>query len=104
MTTAEKERFATALKGIAEKLEACEEIRKYDTADEKQAWTLAHAFLDLAESFRKFLDQQLPKLERSSMDCEQMNELLLDIGEEFRHILYHIQDPAFYAYLRESLT
>lgn len=102
MTTAEKELFAAALKGISEKLDVCAQIRKYDTSDEKQAWTLAHTFLDLAESFRKFLDQQLPKLEKGTMNCEEMNDLLLEIGEEFRHILYHIQDPAFYAYLRES--
>ena len=38
---------------------------------------------------------------QKNLNPEEMNSLLLDIGEEFRHILYHILDSRFYAYLRE---
>ena len=30
---------------------------------------------------------------------EEILDALLEIGEEFRHILYHINDPKFYKYL-----
>lgn len=96
-----QQEFASDLKRIAERLNFCECVNRYDTADEKQAWTLAHNFLDLAESFRTFLNEQLPRLKDESLSCEQLNALLLDIGEEFRHILYHLRDPEYYAYLRD---
>ena len=93
--------FASDLKALAERLETCEQVRRYDTAAEKQAWTLAHNLIDLEGSFRAFLDNHLPKLKVENLSSEQINDLLLEIGEEFRHILYHIKDPAFFSYLRE---
>ncbi len=83
---------------LAERLSKCAEVTRFD-GQEKEAWTLAHAFADLEESFRVFLDDQLPKLAQENLEPEEMHDLLLDIGEEFRHILYHIQDPKFYRYL-----
>ena len=64
--------------------------------------TLAHAFSDIEESLRKFLDQQLPKLADSSLQGEQLEDLLLDISEEFRHILYHLHDPEFFRVLEPT--
>ena len=93
--------YAAELKQIAERLEACEQVRKFDTLEEKQAWTLAHDFMDLAESFQAFLNEQLPRLKDENLDAAQLNLLLFDIGEEFRHILYHIRDAKFYAYLHD---
>lgn len=93
--------FATEMKELAERLEICQQVKRYDSAEEKQAWTLAHNLLDLEQSFRTYLDQQFPRLKKEELNPDQMNDLLLEIGEEFRHILYHIRDSAFYAYLRE---
>ena len=93
--------FAAELRKVAERLDTCDQVKRYDTSEEKQAWTLAHAFLDLAESFRTFLNEQLPRLEDEGLSGEQVNAVLVEIGEEFRHILYHIRDAEFYAYLRD---
>lgn len=98
------EEFASELKALAERLSRCEHVTRYDTETEKQAWTLAHSLLDLAESFRTVLDEQLPKLRDEDIGCEKIQDVLLEIGEEFRHLLYHIRDPKFYAYLRDDLT
>jgi hypothetical protein len=84
---------------LAERLAKCPEVTRFDTGQEKEASTLAHAFADLEESFRAFLDDQLPRLAQGNLPPSEMCDLLLDIGEEFRHILYHIQDPKFYRYL-----
>lgn len=101
MTKEARHEFAAQLKQIADRLDACPQVKRYDTPEEKQAWTLAHSFIDLAESFGKFLNEQLPRLKDEGLSGEQINEVLLEIGEEFRHILYHLRDPEFYAYLRD---
>jgi hypothetical protein len=97
------EEFAVELKALAERLNRCEQVTRYDTEAEKQAWTLAHSLLDLAESFRTVLDEQLPRLRDERLSCDETYDVLLEIGEEFRHILYHVQDPEFYAYLRDDV-
>ena len=96
------EQFAIELKALAERIDVCQQVTRYDVDGEKQAWTLAHSFLDLEESFRVFLEEQLPRLRDERLSCEEIEEVLLEIGEEFRHILYHVETPKFYAYLRTS--
>ena len=90
---------AVALKALAERLSTCEAVTRLDEGEEREAWTLAHALGDLEESFRKFLEDQLPRLTEGQLEASQIQDLLLEIGEEFRHILYHIKDPTFYRYL-----
>jgi hypothetical protein len=101
MSSENERKFAADLKVIAERLAISEQVKRYDTAEEKGAWTLAHNFLDLAESFTTFLTGQLPALKDDSLRAEEVNALLFEIGEEFRHILYHLRDSKFYAYLRD---
>ena len=103
MTKNTAEEFAVELKALAERLNRCEQVTRYDTATEKQGWALAHSLLDLAESFRTFLDEQLPRLREDRLSCDETYDVLLAIGEEFRHILYHVRDPEFYAYLRDNV-
>ena len=95
------EAFAAELKELAERLEISQHVKRYDTPEEKQTWTLAHNLLDLEESFRTFLDQQLPRLKKEELTSDQINDILVEIGEELRHILYHIRDSEFYSYLRD---
>ena len=92
----------TAVKRLAERLSQCPEVTKYDQGEEKEAGVLAHSFGDLEESFRVFLNEQLPRLVDEQTTAAELCEVLLEIGEEFRHILYHIQDPKFYQYLHRD--
>ncbi len=96
------EEFADELRSLAERLNRCAHVTRYDTAQEKQAWVLAHSLLDLAESFSRFLDEQLPRVRDARLSCDEVHDALIEIGEEFRHILYHVRDPSFYAYLRDE--
>lgn len=93
---------ATDLKALAERLSKCPEVAKLDKGEEREAWTLAHTFGDLEESFRKFLEDQLPRLIQDQLEVSEIHDLLLEIGEELRHILYHIKDPKFYRYLHQG--
>lgn len=93
-----------AIAELARRLQTCEKVqtlsREYsEEKDRAEAWTIAHSFSDLEESFRKFLDVLLPKLLKEELTGEQIEDILLEIGEEFRHILYHIKDPKFFEYL-----
>ncbi len=78
---------------LMQRLSKCPQVMQYGN-DEPE--TLLHAFADLEESFRTFLDVQLPKVLDSSVKGEALEDLLGDIMEEFRHILYHIHDPKFF--------
>ena len=99
-------RLATAetVKLLAHRLSQCSEVTRFDLGQNREAWTIAHAFADLEESFTRFLDEQLPQLVEQPLNEKDMNELLMEIGEEFRHVLYHINDPAFYRYLSDRDT
>ena len=63
---------------------------------------MAHDFLDLEDSFRTFVQEQLPKLRGGNLGPGEVSDLLEEIGEEFRHIVYHIQNSRYYRYLRET--
>ena len=78
-------------------------ITKYDEGEDKEAWTLSHAFIDLEGSFRKFSDELLPKLFSKDLSEKEFHDTLIEIGEEFRHILYHVKDSKYYSYLDEKL-
>ena len=93
---------ANNVKILSDKLSKCKYITRFDKKDEPEAWTLALAFNDLEDSFRKILDELFPKLIQKELNDSEIKNLLLEIGEEFRHILYHIKDTEFYNYLFEE--
>ena len=87
---------------LADRLARLKTVSQFDQPGEPQSATLAHTLMDLEESFRKFLQTLLPKLLDRSLSADQINDVLLDIGEELRHVLYHIRDPEFFGYLIEK--
>lgn len=82
-----------ALAELGDRLAACPMVAQYG-AEEPGALLLA--FSDLEGSMRAFLDEQLPKLADPSVQGEALEDLLMDIREEFRHVLYHLHDPQFF--------
>lgn len=84
---------------LIDRLQQSDRIRKYDDRDRQEAAILAHAFKDLETSFRTFLDEQLPKILNPQISTEELEEALAQIGEEFRHILYHLREPHYFRYV-----
>jgi hypothetical protein len=82
-----------ALAELGDRLAGCPMVAQYG-AEEPGALLLAVS--DLEGSFRVFLDEQLPKLADPTVQGEQLEDLLMDIREEFRHVLYHLHDPEFF--------
>jgi hypothetical protein len=90
---------ASAINSFANKLSKSNKVNSYDTKDEKECGTIAHSFSDIEESFSKFLDVYLPRVVMDNLTPEEIEDILFDIGEEFRHILYHIKDLKYFRHL-----
>lgn len=86
---------------LAKKFQKYECVSKFDSDNDPEAWRLAHSLIDLEESFKEILNNSLPVLRKADSE-EEIHDALLDIGEELRHILYHIKDPKFFSYLFED--
>lgn len=92
------------VKRLAERLATCPGVSRHDQGQHREAWALAGSFADLEDSFRAFLDEQLPALADGHIDDERVSELLIEIGVEFDHILYHvIKQPRSYRHLYKKL-
>ena len=80
-----------AWKRLSDNLAKSQSVVKLDQGQEREAWVLTHAFADLEESFRKIPDEYLPELMVPEVEGERVHDLLLDIGEELRHIAAEAQ-------------
>jgi len=96
---------AEDVKRLADRLSECPEVTRYGDIEHNEAWALASSFADLEDSFRALLDEQIPKLLATDTGPSELYDTLLDVGEEFRHILYHVlQQQKFYRYLTPDCT
>ena len=94
--------YIEKLKALIKNLEKCERVTKYSTSEENQADTLANSFLDIENALNVIIKEQIPRLYLNDLDANDVDDLILDIGEELRHILYHIYDTKVYGYLRDN--
>jgi len=84
---------------LADNLARSDKVNSFDDGDRIECGTLAHCFRDLENSFCEFLDVHLPKLMAEDLKPEEIENILFDIGEEFRHVLYHIKDPKYFRHV-----
>ncbi len=83
------------MESLAQRLAACPALKRFPNPTE-EGQSIAYSLSDLEGSMRVFLDEQLPKLADPSVQGEELEDLILDVREEFRHILYHLHDPEFF--------
>ena len=91
--------YIEKLKVITHNLEKCERVTKHSTKEENQAGTLAHALIDIEKSIQE-IKELIFKLYLTRLTKDEVDDLILDIGEELRHILYHINDTKVYDYVK----
>jgi len=91
---------AAAVIALAERLSNCQEVKRHTTGEHDEPSTLAHALADIEESLESLRLKLLPKLVAEPPDPRRDLQVLLDIGEELRHVLYHIDDSRFFQYLK----
>jgi len=92
--------YLEKLRAIVHNLEKCHRVTQYSSVDENQANTLANSFIDIEEELRKIIDEQIPKLYSKNLTAEEVDDLILEIGEELRHLIYHVNDTKVYDYLK----
>jgi hypothetical protein len=83
------------MESLAQRLAASPALKRFPNPTE-EGQSIAYSLSDLEGSMRVFLDEQLPKLADPSVQGEALEDLILDVREEFRHILYHLHDPEFF--------
>jgi len=91
--------FNQKLEIIAQNLKKSEKVNRYDNGEELEAYTIAHALLDIEESATVLSKNFIPKLLSNDITENELNEILIDMGDVFRHIIYHIKDSKYYDYL-----
>lgn len=87
---------------LGKRFSKIEKITKLNQGEDKEAWTLSHSLLDIEESCKIFIEQQLPNLLKENISDKQVSDILFDISENLRHILYHIKDPKYFSYIFEE--
>jgi hypothetical protein len=84
---------------LGEALDSLLPMRKFDHEGEPGGWNVAHGLADIELSCRTIVDERLPALMAAVNDPATCQEVLLEIGEDLRHILYHTRDMRFFRYL-----
>jgi hypothetical protein len=97
------ENYIDKYKCLVNNFRKLDKINSYDSDKEKESDTLANAILDIAESSSLIVNELVPKLTANDISESQIEDILHEIGEEFRHILYHIKDSKYYGYLDNSI-
>lgn len=92
---------ASAMESLAQRLANSPALARFSNPTE-EGQSLAYSLSDLEGSMRVFLDEQLPKLADPAVQGEELEDLILDVREEFRHILYHLHTPAFFRVLEPT--
>ncbi len=76
-----------------------DELEVTQKGDEEEPWTLAGDLVDIEKSLLVLSNDLFPQLLKDGVNPQELKDVLLDIGEEFRHIAYHIGNSKFYKYL-----
>ncbi len=84
---------------LARRLSKVQQVARLDEGEHNEGWALAHGLTDIEQSCRVLLDKLMPALRSERITDEQINDILLDIGEELRQVLYHLQHLKYYGYL-----
>lgn len=66
-------------------------IEIYQT-DKVKADSIVHALVDIEESLNNIYHKIIPQLFENSLKTTEIQDLLWDIREDFRHVDYHIHD------------
>lgn len=88
------------VKRLAALLAKAPQVTRHDSHSHEEAEALADSFAEMEKLMREFLRSELPRLTETSLPPNEVFDVLLDIGEVFRRILYHmIEQQKFYRYL-----
>lgn len=87
---------------VATRLSGLKRLEQLGESGRERAWAIAHHLSDIEESCSVFLNKLLPSIVLEDLPDTALADVMNDVGEEFRHILYHIREMSFYDYLFEK--
>lgn len=73
--------------------------RRGERSVAEEAWEIGTALADICESTTRLFDELLPALLRAEPSSIEVEDLLHEIGEEYRHIHYHITNSRFFSHV-----
>ncbi|HEX9410603.1 MAG TPA: hypothetical protein VF986_02775 [Actinomycetota bacterium] len=94
----------SSVRTLAGKLGRYRQIAQHDSAEEPESRALANALSDVESSCRKIALELLPALVRGEGQESKTIDVLIEIGEELGHILYHVKDSHFYGYIHDRYS
>ena len=91
-------RYIEDLEILKKRLSDSIQVNSFDSEEEKEINVLPIHLLDIQESSIK-IAKLIEELKSNSIEIEMVEDILLDIGEELKHVLYHIHHSRFYKYV-----
>ena len=67
-------------------------VTRFDTQEHCESDAIAHAISDMHGSFRTLSQDIFPRLLIEGLDPKTVQDILWDIREELRYVVYHIRD------------
>ena len=92
--------FNEEVRKLSLKIKNSNVIKKNLQKWEHEADVIAIALLEIKQSFEKIYKDYIYRFDNENKP----DDILLDIGEEFRHVLYHIKDMNYFSYLFDENT
>ncbi len=94
------------IQAVANRLSALDSVKaeagRNGVSPLEEAWQIAIGLSDIEESVARVFGLLVPRLLDESCRDDQAEDALHDIGEEYRHILYHIRDTRYFSYVEEA--
>ena len=85
---------------LAELLAKCPAVTRHDSEGNPEAWALAFALNYISGAAEIIASKLMPAL-TSATEEQSIEDIIHDIGEEFRLILLYLNNSRFYGYIRE---
>lgn len=94
------------LQALADHLERLPKIaaeaKHNGRSPEQEAMEIATGLVDIRESADRLFRDLVPRFLKAPSKSDAASDLLNEIGEEYRHILYHIRDTKLFSYILEE--
>lgn len=84
---------------LRRRLQQCREVARSDEGEWSQAGGLSAFLRRSGGSYERLVEDLLPKAVSNDIAGDTLLGVLHEIGEGFRHILYHLKEPKFYRYI-----
>lgn len=80
------------ISSISDMLRKCAAVTRHDSSGHSEADAIAHAVLDMESTFVFLKNEVFPKLSSGALSGDDAVEVLWEIRDQLRHIVYHIRD------------